>query len=142
MENQKELSKGENKEIEKMLSSLENKISKATTAIDEIIEIVKMKEETDDLKTSDNPNATEIVNNKVKNSLNTDFNPYEERDELADEAKEIYDQLLSAVEIPLKIPHKVYNRAANLLITDAFLNKILVSEDEFIKIYKEAFDNN
>lgn len=69
------------------------------------------------------------------------INPFEDRDELAEEAKEIYDQILLAIERPLKIPHKEFNRAANVLLTDAFLNKILVSEEEFIKIYKEAFGN-
>jgi hypothetical protein len=43
------------------------------------------------------------------------------------------------IENPLKVPHKEYKREVNVLLTEKFLSKILISEEDFIIVYKEAF---
>lgn len=110
-----ELTPEEKKEFEEFAAGLMEGLGKAKIAADEFIDISK------------------------KILMSNDINPYEEIDELEEEAKEVYNKILFGIENPLKIPHKEYNREANLLLTDKFLNKIIVSEVEFIKIYKEAF---
>jgi hypothetical protein len=114
-EEHKELNSEEKAIIESQLNKTRENIRELNNSLDELVNISK-----------------EILKGK-------DFNPYEEIDELTEEAKEIYSQIIMGIENPLKVPHKEYKREVNVLLTEKFLSKILISEEDFIIVYKEAF---
>lgn len=63
-----------------------------------------------------------------------------EKDKIAIEAKNIYNSMYLAILEPLKDAFKEYNRGEpNQLIQPDILNQILVTEDDFIKLYISEF---
>jgi len=62
------------------------------------------------------------------------------KDKLAEEAKEIYSSLCVAAYEPLKDSYKVYNRGeSNQLLDPILFNQIVISEQDFIKLYINTF---
>lgn len=123
-EEQRELTQEELKEIEKKIENFKKLADQANEAIAEFKDVMQ-----------------KIKEDELKNQ-NNDFNPYEERDELEEEAKDVYSNIIFSIQDPLKMSNKEFSREPNVLLTEKFFNRIIVSEEEFVKIYKEAFENN
>lgn len=71
--------------------------------------------------------------------LDVSWNPYEE-DNLTSEAKEIYTSMVIAIIEPLKDTYRQYNRGnPNEMLEPNIFNQILISEEDFIKLYINEF---
>jgi hypothetical protein len=71
--------------------------------------------------------------------LDVSWNPYEE-DDFTSEAKEIYTSMVIAILEPLKDAYREYNRGnPNQLIEPDIFNQILISKEDFIKLYINEF---
>ena len=72
--------------------------------------------------------------------LDVTWNPYEADDIIVKEAIEIYNNIIIAVLDPLKDAYRQYNRGIpNQLIEPNIFNQILISKEDFIKLYINEF---
>ena len=72
--------------------------------------------------------------------LDVSWNPYEADDIIVKEAIEIYNNIIIAVLDPLKDAYRYYNRGIpNQLIEPNIFNQILISKEDFIKLYINEF---
>jgi hypothetical protein len=72
--------------------------------------------------------------------LDVSWNPYEADDIIVKEAIEIYNNIIIAVLDPLKDAYRHYNRGIpNQLIEPNIFNQILISKEDFIKLYINEF---
>jgi hypothetical protein len=71
--------------------------------------------------------------------LDVSWNPFEE-DDFTSEAKEIYTSMAIAILEPLKDAYRQYHRGnPNQLIEPNIFNQILISKEDFIKLYINEF---
>ena len=71
--------------------------------------------------------------------IDISWNPYEEN-QIQKEAKDIYTSMAIAILEPLKDAYKQYKRGnPNQLLEPDFINQILITEEDFIKLYINEF---